>query len=1162
MDGAGRSRLRQAFAIVTLLALSWGATRLGAYPLDCPVRGVAHNQSYTTLCAEVDNVNIPLIFSNVSAYRITATHPAYLPASIYDGGADFTDCPTLTENYIWLVGTRNDGAAEFLQSGYADGDVHYAPDNPAEGIDEAATNFPRELNSTTMRNQYIWFTANEAGDANVELKIGATLKVAFIGMVGTQQVVAETWNGTNWISRGAKTFSHPSNLIGTWNIPDFTWLPGTDANGIHLHVVGPTGGVTSTDALGFYDYVELAKRDQLFETVTRLYDDGVVVVDAVNIDFWWRAPEQMTVSVIGGGTHTNAHYFRISRLTPTNASWNQFFILYEDGNARILPLPPDGPYFGHFGASIILGPSADSARPFCGIDSITLDPDDLSFDVLYDDGSAAQVELWSDRERTVVDVDGITYDTATQSFARLRSMWVHDGKHDLDRVATEDGAFSAVQPWTSTSGSWWRLLHTIPSYHNTYAPDFDVAVLEPNPAFLQREAESFDAAVNHTLVGETNASGGLALRMSASGGEATYTFTLEEARPATTLLLRYADADGGDNGNNPGNLIEAYLNGVRTSRTWSMNTGGTNAFEWAPDLALGDLDPGTHSVRIVTSPLTDGVVLDQLRFISRPSAPQSTNVFYSREAESAESGSGYTVTNRSSASGGSTLKLGTNGATAQFAVVLSNAVSNAFAIVRYAEDLPPNKVEIRVGGVLRAKFATQLTRPSAQVQNHALEKGPTDLGGTPYAWWKYGSCGQETWGAQTGMRGVGFYAWMTPDNFGGFGQNIPVTNSVGHVYSFLIHGKAENNYTSSTLETFMKMEFWKTGESTNRFARTNSVYHLLVSNRNAWVQFAMTVTNNHADVDEVRIMTIFGNSVNKTNATAASWDNAYFVQTGTNDWNYFSNSPALFLGDLPAGTNVFVLSSESGYWGVELDRFELATIDRANSEPRVLVPGGLSLPVGASTSFVVHVAEPDPDCVTLAASNAPPGAYFTGATFAWTGTPAAAGTTAVVHFVANDGRGAANSTFITNVHVVIPFDADADALGDAWEWTWFTNLSANAMDDDDGDDQDNYAEFIAGTAPGDASAYFHVTNAQGSGIRYIHVPTQQGRKYTVLFADGSLSNNMAWQLFGNTNNGVGTWMETNATSSSFIFVDDAQPATTGGEPAGGSRHYRVRVELP
>jgi hypothetical protein len=1130
---------------------------------DCLVDGFALNHSYTTLCAEVDNVNIPLLYSNASAYRITATHPSYYPWSVYDGGADFTDCPTLTDDGIWLVGLQNGSTAEFLTTGFSDGDMHYATDNPAAGLDEASTNFPNQLNATNMRNQYIWFTANEAGDANTELKIGAELTVAFVGMIGTQQVAAETWDGTNWISRGVRTFSHPTNLVKQWDIPDFTWNPGTDTNAIHLHVVGPTGGVTSADALAFYDYVELRKRDQLFESVTTLFDDGVVVVHAVNIDFWWRAPEKMTVSVVGGGTHTNAHYFRMARLTPTNASWNQFFILYEDGNARILPLPPNGPYFGHFGASVILGPSADAARPFSAIDTIAVDPDDFSLDITYENGGTAHAEIWSDRERTVVDVDPIAYNTTTQSFARVRSMWVHDGKHDIDRVQTESGSYPAVGPWTAVSGSWWRLKHEVPSYHNTYAPDFEIAVIDDSQAFLSREAESLDAGSNYTVVARTNAGGGSAIALSAAGGEATYAFTLQELHPDSVLLLRYSDVDGGDNGNNPGNLIEAYVDGAWKARTWSMNTGGSNAFEWAPDLSLGDLSPGTHSVRVVTGPLTQGVELDLLRLVSRPTARWATNIFLSREAESVESGAGYTLTNRAHASGGSTLKMSATGGTASYTITLTNAVSNVYGIVRYAEDLPPNKVELRIDGSLRGKFPSQITRPSAAFQNHALEKGTLGTGNEPSYWWRYGSAGHEDWAAQTGHRGVGFYTWLFPENYGGFGQNLPVTNALGHIYTFTINGYAETHYTSATKTTFMKMEFWKSGEPTNRYARTNSIYNALVASRNTWVPCAMTVTNLDPAIDEVRSLVAFSEAVNLlTNLMAAKWDNAYFVQTGTNDWDYFTNAPALFLGDLGTGVHTFVLATTNESFGIEIDRFELATLDRVNRAPALGVPSLVTVPVGSTTGFTVTAYENDPDCLLLVASNAPAGATFVSQAFSWTPGAASAGTTSTVQFVANDQSGAGNGTVASNVVLVVPFDSDTNGIGDGWEWTYFTNLGVSASADPDADQVNNLREFVAGTVPGDGASFFSVTDVVGSVTRLINVPTQPGRKYTIQYADGGLTNGMEWLTFGSTNNGAGTWLETNVVTASFTFVDDGQAGSTGGEPASGVRHYRVRVELP
>ena len=53
----------------------------------------AENRSYSTTCAEEDNVNVPIFGSQVNHFRVVATHPTYCPCA-YDGcPPDFSGCP-------------------------------------------------------------------------------------------------------------------------------------------------------------------------------------------------------------------------------------------------------------------------------------------------------------------------------------------------------------------------------------------------------------------------------------------------------------------------------------------------------------------------------------------------------------------------------------------------------------------------------------------------------------------------------------------------------------------------------------------------------------------------------------------------------------------------------------------------------------------------------------------------------------------------------------------------------------------------------------------------------------------------------------------------------------------------------------------------------------
>ncbi len=584
---------------------------LGCLAAHAGYAGYIENRSYDTPCAEVDNINIPLYAPGVTAYRIIATHPDYYPTSIDERGPDFTDCD-FADRQIWLIGLKDGSNTEFRQDGFSDGDVHYAPDDPPAGIDHAVTNFPKEINLHSISNQYIRFTADEPGDFNHTLIIGAWLEVAFANINLTLEIECLTGDGTNWVSHGTRIFDS-GNMTDRWDIPDFTWIEGVDANYIHLRVLPEFEGVSSNGSWAVYDYLELHKRDEAGETVSVLYDDGTNKVESINIDFWWRAPRAMSIEVDGGAATNNTHYLRLIRRIPASAQYDEIFILYQDANARIHPYAPIDldPNWVPYGASVQIGATPESARPYADIESVGVDPRTGRLDITYEDQTTAQVHVQVTRERSIVDVRQVTYDTDTLPFARFRSMWVRDGNDDIQRVLHRLGHFPIMDDWDELGGTWWFLHRETPSYHNTYAPDFLIEVLEPSPAFLSRAAETHDRGTNAVVSVQTNAATGAVLLLPPGGGEAGYDMDL--TRPWLNVILRVAYSDPG--GATP---MAVYLDEDPVYEWDAAGTGTTNAFALSPDIPLGDLDAGVHSLRIVAGAGIAGVSLDRFELIARP----------------------------------------------------------------------------------------------------------------------------------------------------------------------------------------------------------------------------------------------------------------------------------------------------------------------------------------------------------------------------------------------------------------------------------------------------------------------------------------------------------------------------------------------------------------
>jgi hypothetical protein len=209
----------------------------------------------------------------------------------------------------------------------------------------------------------------------------------------------------------------------------------------------------------------------------KIYDDKNVIIETVKETPWWRQGHGMNVS-INGDISRDVTYLRIYKLiADTYWDFPQVFVLYEDGNARIIPQPPIGLKNVTFGSSVILGATEKQERHFVDIDLVDVDPLNLSMDILYEDKTTSHVELHVNRSLNTVDVSNITYDTSKHPFARFRSMWVKDGNADTDHIRTQDEEVPIMGNLTRLDGQWWQFFKKVPSMHNTYCPDIKIEVI-------------------------------------------------------------------------------------------------------------------------------------------------------------------------------------------------------------------------------------------------------------------------------------------------------------------------------------------------------------------------------------------------------------------------------------------------------------------------------------------------------------------------------------------------------------------------------------------------------------------------------------------------------------------------------------------------------------
>ena len=166
------------------------------------------------------------------------------------------------------------------------------------------------------------------------------------------------------------------------------------------------------------------------------------------------------------------------RIDGTSSDYPQVFILYSDGNARIKPQAPCCLNDTTFGSSVIIGAN-DLGTQHVEIDSVVIDPLNLSMDIEYRDNASAHIRIQVNRSENIVEVSNITYDTISHPFARFRSMRVTDGNSDVDHIRTKEGETHIMGGWKQFNGTWWQFFRKVPSIHNTYSPDIKIEII-PN----------------------------------------------------------------------------------------------------------------------------------------------------------------------------------------------------------------------------------------------------------------------------------------------------------------------------------------------------------------------------------------------------------------------------------------------------------------------------------------------------------------------------------------------------------------------------------------------------------------------------------------------------------------------------------------------------------
>ena len=444
-------------------------TAIPASGICSNVHGFVQQKSQLTNCAEEDNIHIPIYLDDIQKFTITATLPEYASlTSANNRNADFTNCE-LTSRTIWRVGNEDMSSGEFSSS--------CSTPPITLNVETQTGDICGQLNNQDIREMFLAFKARGPSEGLVEATIGSVVMVQFVSVSGMLVVEAAAYGrAATWVSLGTRSFTS-SSLSHTWQVPDLTWEEGM--NNISFSVMANS----SANAAAFLDYIKLEMREEMGEyEIGEIYSDGITIIKAIGKDFWWLHPQAMTVANTNTGQQwSNVIYVRISRKVPGINSWPEVFVLYQDGNSRVLTFPPSSIDWIPFGSSVIIGQSdPDVVRPYSAISQIDFNPTTLKMTLHYSNGGQAVLQIQTTTTSTTVTVTSITYTmNSTLPFATLRSMWVRDGNADVDHVNSEDGVRHILQDmWSNLTGTTFYFFRTCVSQHNTLSPDIRIEAKE------------------------------------------------------------------------------------------------------------------------------------------------------------------------------------------------------------------------------------------------------------------------------------------------------------------------------------------------------------------------------------------------------------------------------------------------------------------------------------------------------------------------------------------------------------------------------------------------------------------------------------------------------------------------------------------------------------
>lgn len=412
--------------------------------------------SKPTLCAEIDNIKIPFFHESVTSYEIRAMNTKY-KTYLNIREPDWTNCAMAKETH-WRFN-----------------DIKIQMDKTEEWRDGyAILRFSPTANSDI---KIVFFAPQESEQIYLDSEIGSILTVELQGSLSEPIELGFSFLGHK--EKYSDPVYHsfgPTVLNYTLEIPDFTWSDGPN-NSVKIIIPKNFNKVLDIKT------INLRKRPQKEDQAFDYFNDGDVVIQGVDMDFWWQYNKNITVK-INDKTFSNANYVRVYQKIPwTRDQYGQTIVIYQDGMVRLLPITPSGTDWIPYGSSVLIGESNPRHhRPYASIKTIDIvhaNVNYLSMNIVYENGNTARLHVRSSFSETILTVSDVTYKNREQyPFLTFISMWVADGNSDVDHIGVNGNMMHIATDWTELFGTSFVFYRRCLSKHNTASPDIQIEILK------------------------------------------------------------------------------------------------------------------------------------------------------------------------------------------------------------------------------------------------------------------------------------------------------------------------------------------------------------------------------------------------------------------------------------------------------------------------------------------------------------------------------------------------------------------------------------------------------------------------------------------------------------------------------------------------------------